>query len=140
MEHSWSMLSDREHLQDLARRLGQAWLEADISSLDQMLAGEYTHTDVSGRVLHRSEWLADAANPEKWLRAAAGNARPSMEFDDMTVEVLGIAAVITGGNTIHGARPTTDPIRLRFTQVWIVEGGVWKRRYFQAVQIAMQSA
>jgi hypothetical protein len=101
-----------------------------------MLASEYTHTDVTGRVLHRAEWLADAGNARSWQRAPEGNATPSIAFDDMTIEISGAVAVITGSNTIRSADPRAEPIRLRFTQVLILEGGEWKRRFFQATPIA----
>ncbi len=124
--------TDSQQVEKLVRQFGQAWLEADVSTLDRLLAREYTHTDVTGRVLHRADWLADAANAQKWLRAPEGNRKPSIEFEDVAVKMIGDSAVITGGNVIHSANPQAAPIKLRFTQVWIKEDGNWKRCFFQA--------
>lgn len=119
----------------LARRFGEAWLKADVKTLDALLAREYTHTDVTGKVLHRADWLADAGNAQRWLRGNAGGASPAIEFDDINVRVLGDTAVVTGGNTIRPADTKVAPMRLRFTQVWIKEDGQWKRRFFQATPL-----
>lgn len=127
--------SDAKQLDKLARQFGQAWLNADVQTLDHLLSREYMHTDVTGKVLHRADWLADAANAQKWLRAPEGDSKPSIEFEDMTVKLIGDAAVITGENVIHSANPQATPIKLRFMQVWIKENGEWKRRFFEATPV-----
>ena len=127
--------SDAAQVEARARRFGEAWLQADVKTLDSLLAREYTHTDVTGKVLHRAEWLADAGNAQKWLRGNAGGASPAIDFDDVKVQVIGHAAVITGGNTIRPADSKLTLLKLRFTQVWIKQDGQWKRRFFQATPI-----
>lgn len=127
--------SDAARVEALARRFGNAWLKADVKTLDSLLAREYMHTDVTGKVLHRADWLADAGNAQKWLRGNAGGASPAIEFDDVKIQVVGNMAVVTGGNTIRPADANLPPMKLRFTQVWIKEDGQWKRRFFQATPV-----
>lgn len=132
---SHAQQTDAEQVEARARQFGEAWLKADVKTLDVLLAREYTHTDVTGKVLHRSDWLADAGNAQKWLRGNADGRSPAIEFDDINVRVLGDTAVVTGGNTIRPADTKIAPMKLRFTQVWIKEDGQWKRRFFQAAPL-----
>ncbi len=122
-------------LLSLVRDFGNAWLKGDVATLDRLLAVEYMHTDVTGKVLHRTDWLADAANVQKWARPVTAQGEPSIEFEDMQVSFLGETAVITGGNLIRSANPQQPALRLRFTQVWVRERGEWKRRFFQATPV-----
>lgn len=134
---SFAQQSEAEVVKKLATNFGNAWLKGDIQTLDHLLAREYTHTDVTGRVLNRSEWLTDAANVEKWARSSETKGTPTIGFYGMEVKLLGDAAVVTGGNVIQPAG-SAPPLKLRFTQVWIKEDGQWKRRYFQATPIQKQ--
>ena len=127
--------TDLQIVDRLSRQFGQAWLQGDTQTLDHLLAREYTHTDVTGKVLHRAEWLADAANVQKWLRAPSGTKTPSIDFQDVELKLVGTAVIVTGGNVIRSANPNNPPIKLRFTQVWVKEDGGWKRRFFQATSI-----
>lgn len=127
--------SDAVQVEALARRFGEAWLKADVKTLDSLLAREYTHTDVTGKVLHRADWLADAGNAQRWLRGDARGASPAIEFYDVRVQVMGNTAVITGGNTIRPGDAKRPPMTLRFTQVWVKEDRQWKRRFFQATPV-----
>jgi hypothetical protein len=135
--HSFAMAQNpTSDLDKLVRVFGEAWLAADGAQLDRLLAREYTHTDVTGRVLDRTEWLTDAENAQKWLRSPHGTSKPSIEFEDMQIRVYGDVAVVTGMNVIHSANLKDKPMRLRFTQVWVKEDGEWKRRFFQGTQVA----
>jgi ketosteroid isomerase-like protein len=127
--------TDSDKLLSLAREFGNAWLKGDVTTLDHLLATEYTHTDVTGKVLHRADWLADASNVQKWARPVTAQGEPSIEFEDMQVTLLGDTAVITGGNLIRSADPKQPALRLRFTQVWVRERGEWKRRFFEATPV-----
>jgi Domain of unknown function (DUF4440) len=127
--------TDLQIVDRLSQQFGQAWLLGDTQTLDHLLAREYTHTDVTGKVLHKAEWLADAANLQKWLRAPGGTRTPSIDFQDVELNLVGAVVVVTGENVIRSANPKNPPIKLRFTQVWVKEGREWKRRFFQATSI-----
>lgn len=127
--------TDLRTVDQLSRQFGQAWLLGDTQTLDHLLAREYTHTDVTGKVLHRAEWLADAANVQKWLRAPSGPRSPSIDFLNVELKLVGTVIVITGENVIRSANPDNPSIKLRFTQVWVKEKGEWKRQFFQATSI-----
>jgi ketosteroid isomerase-like protein len=112
-------------LESSVRELGTAWGSRDLVSLERLLATEYTHTDVSGLVLHRADWLEQ-------VKARATTF--TVAFDDVRVSPLGEGALATGANRITGA--DGQVLDLRFTQLWVVEGGHWRRRAFEATLIA----
>ena len=58
----------------------------------------------------------------------------AVAFDDVAVTTAGDAALVTGKNRITGAGGAV--LDMRFTQVWIVEHGHWRRRAFQGTPIA----
>ena len=128
--------NDIHAVDQLAREFGQAWLRGDTKTLDRLLAREYIHTDVTGRVLHRQEWLLDAGNVQKWLRAPSGAGTPTIEFRDVEVRPIGGVVIVTGKNVIRSANPGNPPMSLRFTQVWVKEDKKWKRRFFQATRLS----
>jgi hypothetical protein len=127
--------SNAKQLDGLAREFGEAWLNADFAKLDHMLAHEYQHTDVTGKVFTREDWLSDAVDALRWLRPQDTNGKPSIGFEDMAVTFTGDSAVITGRQIIHSANTVTKPMNIRFTQIWIKEDGTWKRRFFQGTLV-----
>jgi ketosteroid isomerase-like protein len=112
-------------LESAVRELGTAWGSRDLVALERLIATEYTHTDVSGLVLHRADWLEQ-------VKARATTF--TVGFDDVRVSPLGEGALATGANRITGA--DGQILDLRFTQLWVVEDGHWRRRAFEATPIA----
>lgn len=109
------------------RDVGEAWGRRDVATLDRLLAETYIHTDVSGAVLGRAAWLA---------QVQARGTTVDIGLDDLEVTPVGDAAIATGRNrVVMGGRP----IDLRFTQLWIQEKGVWRRRSFQATIVPSPS-
>jgi hypothetical protein len=121
--------SERRSLDEAVKRFGEAWAVGDVHALDELLAPEYTHTDVTGQVLNRSQWLA-------YAKTRAGLAT-GIEFADLQTRMFGNSAIITGANIVRDAgedfpgAPGRN-FQLRFTQVWIKSGGRWRRTAFQA--------
>lgn len=111
-------------VQRLARELGEAWGRRDVAALDRLLASEYVHTDVTGAVLGRAAWLE---------QVRARTTTFAVDVDDVTVTPMRDAVLLTGRNRITGAKGVL--LELRFTQTWIQEGGVWRRRAFQATPV-----
>jgi hypothetical protein len=126
---------DAQKVEGLAREFGEAWLTGNGATLDRLLASNYTHTDLSGKVWHRADWLEDARNAQNWLRPPDAEGKPSLVFEDVEVELVAGAAVVTGKNVIRTASPKQPPIVMRFTQVWAKEKGDWKRQFFQATPV-----
>ena len=104
----------------------EAWAKSDTVSLAKLLANEYRHTDIWGKILHRQEWLTYAATPRK-ISDIAINDVEIFQYNDNI-------AIITGKMSYQfGEEKVTQEIR--FTQVWSNNAGQWKRVTFQATLI-----
>jgi 2-hydroxychromene-2-carboxylate isomerase len=119
---------DPDLLQKIAA-FGEAWATGDTAVLDRLLSPTYLHTDASGRLLRRDEWLAYAAS-----RARRDT---QITFQDVHVRMVSdTVALVTGVNVLNGpgARSPKDvsPLTIRFTQVWTRRDGRWLRESFQA--------
>ena len=108
-------------LLECVRAFGEAWARRDVAQLQSMLAPQYIHTDVTGRVLRRDEWLAYAATQPHGS---------TITFRDVEAVEYGGVGLVTGTNDIAGGSLGVNSIR--FTQVWIELDGEWKRVAFQA--------
>jgi ketosteroid isomerase-like protein len=115
-------------LDEAVRRFGEAWARGDVVTLETMLSPGYTHTDASGRLLDRSEWL-------DYVRQRQGRAT-EIDFRDVQTRIHGDIAIVTGINDLGGAgvRRASDSagLTIRFTQLWLFRDGRWLREAFQA--------
>jgi ketosteroid isomerase-like protein len=118
-------------LQASITRLGEAWAQGDLATLETLLSRTYTHTDVFGAFQDRAAWL-------RYVGARTGRAT-QIGFRNVETRVVGDVAVVTGINDVSGpgARSAGDQraLSLRFTQVWVRQDGKWLREAFQATPI-----
>ena len=104
----------------------EAWGKSDTATLGKLLATEYRHTDIWGKILHKQDWLTYAATPRKISDIAVNGAEILLYNDHI--------AVITGKMSYQfGEEKLAQEIR--FTQVWSNNNGQWKRTTFQATLI-----
>lgn len=110
------------------RRFGKAWAAGDTAVLEALVAPGYAHVDASGRPPRPRAWLAYAA-----LRTGRST---EVAFDELTVRHHGDLAIVVGLNRTDGAgtRSAIDTrlLAIRFTQVWVLQDGHWRREAFQA--------
>lgn len=85
-----SARSERE-LEKRIRQFAQVWAKSDVVALGRLLASDYLHIDIEGKVQNRDEWLAYAPSPRPVTR---------VEFEDAKIRLYGDVAVITGQNAI----------------------------------------
>jgi hypothetical protein len=69
----------------------------DLATLETLVAEEYLHTDIEGRVFPRSEWLSSVKSQIHGY---------TIRFHDLKAMVFGNIGIVTGANAIgDGARP-----------------------------------
>ena len=104
----------------------EAWGKSDTVVLGRLLADEYRHSDIWGKILHRQDWLTYAATPRKISDIVANDIEIILYNDNI--------AVVTGKMSYKfGEEKVTQEIR--FTQIWSNNDGQWKRTTFQATLI-----
>lgn len=128
------MANEITELEFAVQRLGEAWANGDLKTLEALLSPSYTHTDVFGALTNRAAWLA----------YAAGRAGRTTQISLQNVEIrrIGDTAIVTGINDVTGGggRNPGDkkPLSLRFTQVWMLRDGRWLREAFQGTPIGTE--
>lgn len=116
----------RQELLQKIQHFTEAWGKSDTVALGKLLAYEYQHSDIWGKILHRQDWLTYAAKPRKIS---------DIVTNDVEILLYNVnIAVITGKmNYKFGEEKATQEIR--FTQIWSNNDGQWKRTTFQATLI-----
>ncbi len=120
------MLSDveasgvTELLRDLEQRLATAWVKGDRSFIEQILADDWSVTDLTGRVLKKAEVLEEAfGSKDRQIT--------SMRIDEIDVRPFGDWAIVTGRTQAGGQyRGEVSEVSLRFTDVFAYRNGSWK--------------
>ncbi len=111
-------------------RFFKAFVEADATTLEALLADDYVHTNSNGGTLNKTRWLDYIRTRNAELKS--GRLRiDSYTNDDLKISVYGNTAVVTGRNQSRGAREgQAFSLELRFTHIWVKQAGQWRRAAF----------
>ena len=119
-----------ELLRGVEERLATAWVEGDRTFTEQILAGDWSVTDLTGRVLTKAEVLGEAFGSE-------GRKIVSMHIDDVSVRSFGDWAIVTGRTQAAGEyQGGVAEVALRFTDVFAYRDGDWRVIVSQATLIS----
>ena len=109
-----------ELLADIEERIATAWVNGDRSFIEQILAEDWSVTDLTGRVLKRAEVLEEAFGSKDRQIV-------SMRIDEVNVRPFGDWAIVTGRTHAAGAyQGETAEVPLRFTDVFANRNGRWQ--------------
>ena len=115
--------TEEAKIYDVVMKIGTAWSENNLDTLEKYIDKGYLHTDVSGKALSRSNWMNEVKE-----RKLNNVVYPGIEFKDVDIKVYDDIALVTGTNIFPG----NSIQKLRFTQVLKKENNIWKRLAFQA--------
>ena len=119
-----------ETLRAIEERLARAWVEKDKPFIEKLLADDWSVTDLTGRVLSKTEVLEEVFGSED--RKVV-----SMLIDDLTVRSFGDWAIVTGRTRAAGEyRGEVAEVLLRFTDVFVYRNSVWQVVVSQATLIS----
>jgi ketosteroid isomerase-like protein len=117
------------HLRAIEEQLAQAWMTGDRAFIEEILADDWSVTDLTGRVLTKTELLEEAFSSED-RRVAA------MQITDVSVRPFGDWAIVTGRTEAAGEyRGEAAEVALRFTDVFAKRDGRWQAVASQATLI-----
>jgi len=109
-----------ELLRDIEQRLATAWVKGDRSFIEQILADDWSVTDLTGRVLKKEEVLEETFGSKDRQIV-------SMRIDELNVRPFGDWAIVTGRTQAAGQyRGEVAEVRLRFTDVFANRNGSWQ--------------
>jgi len=119
--------SPREALIRLERRWVEALERRDAAAVGAILADDFVDTTYRGERRTRGEALAGLTSPQR--------APTTQELSDLQARVYGATGIVTGVNHVTGRNPDFSA-RLRFTDVFVRTGGVWKAVSAQETLVA----
>lgn len=106
-----------ETLAELQQTLARAWVTGDRTTIERVIAPEWTSTGPGGTVTTRAQVLAD-------VFGSRTHRIHQLEIDDVQVRVFGDAAVVTGRT--HGVGTVSGTgydVHIRFTDVFVRRSG-----------------
>jgi ketosteroid isomerase-like protein len=118
----------RQHL----REWDEAYQHRDAQKLAAFLADDFTLTDATGAVLNKGQYLMSIVKAPDFSRVT------SWASEDVTVQVNGDKAVVTGRSPVKGrGRGKAQAIagNYRFTDQWVRQQGTWKAKETRATRI-----
>ena len=118
-----------EILRSIEKRLATAWVKGDREFIEQTLADDWSVTDLTGRVLKRTEVLEEAFGSKD--RQVV-----SMQIDDISVRPFENWAIVTGRTQAAGEyQGEIAEVTLRLTDVFANQNGRWQVVASQATLI-----
>jgi ketosteroid isomerase-like protein len=113
-------------LRDIEEGLATAWVEGNRSFIEQILADDWSVTDLTGRVLTKSQVLDEAFGTQD--RRVV-----SMQIDNISVRPFGDWAIVTGRTQAAGEyQGEVAEVTLRFTDVFVNRNERWQAVVSQA--------
>lgn len=129
-------LQHEQEIKKLLDEFAQAFAQVDTAVLKSLIADDYVHTNLTGEVLNKAQWLERA----KMRRAdiSAGEFKIDYySYDDVRIRIYYNTAVVTGQATTSGLREGKEfKWNLRFTNVWVKREGRWQRVAFHDSNVA----
>ena len=111
------------------RRLNEdyvhAFLAADVARYRELLADDFSAVLATGRVIDRSEFLEQAAQPPGVV---------DFQLRDLLVRQYGDTAIVSG-RLIYKRRDKTQ-VQTRYVDVYVRRGGSWKVEWAQFTRMA----
>jgi ketosteroid isomerase-like protein len=109
-----------ESLREIEENLATAWVEGNRAFIEQLLADDWSVTDLTGRVLTKAEVLQEAFGSKDRQIV-------SMRIDDVSVRPFGDWAIVTGRTQAAGEyQGAAAEVTLRFTDVFAYRSGHWQ--------------
>ncbi|MGH7597056.1 MAG: nuclear transport factor 2 family protein [bacterium] len=129
-------LQHEQEIRKLLDEFAQAFAQVDTAVLQSLIADDYVHTNLTGEVLNKAQWLERA----KMRRADISAGKTKIEhysYDDIRIRIYDNTAVVTGQATTLGLQEGKEfKSNLRFTNVRVKREGRWQRVAFHDSNVA----
>jgi ketosteroid isomerase-like protein len=122
--------SVRNEILDLERQWDAAVLKGDLPFFERVMAEDFTHTNHSGEVRDRKQWLANHKPGQSPYEA--------LNTEDLRIRCYGATALASGRIRPRGTTSTGKEIQgeYRFMRVWVKREGTWQAAAFQSTRVA----
>lgn len=122
--------AQREKLEEALRVFNTAFETVDIETLDQMITDNYVHTNGSWEAFGKETWLGYMK--KRKAKTESGELLVSRyEMTDLNVEMYEKSAFVVARFITEGREGSTlFKKQIRVSNLWVIEGGKWKRAGF----------
>jgi ketosteroid isomerase-like protein len=123
-------ITDEQAVLNAANEYEDAWLHADVATLEKILNDTFTYTSPTGDIFTKEQDLANLKSGDLKYH--------SLTVDEAHARVYGDAAVIMSQTTVAGElKGQSFKGRFRGTGFWIKREGAWQVVAFHASEISM---
>jgi ketosteroid isomerase-like protein len=113
-------VTTEQTLAELQQTLAKAWVAGDRTTIESIIAPEWTSTGPDGTVATRAQVLADVFERH-------AHRIQQVEIDGVRVRVFGDAAIVTGRtHGVGSVSGTSYDVNIRFTDVFVRRGNHWQ--------------
>ena len=117
-------------IQDLEMRRFTAMVEADVATLESLLASDMTYSHSSGWTQTKSEFIGSIRSRELEYK--------EIKPDALQVRAYGSTAVVTGRAQVRTkSKGQENSLELRFLDVYVKRKGKWQMVAWQSARLAM---
>ena len=117
-----------EQLSQIENHLAKAWIDKDRDTINNILASDWTVTDIAGRVLSKAQVLQEFDSQDRQIESGS--------IEDIKVREFGDVAIVTGKTTLTGQyKGNRSTLVLRFTDVFVKREGHWQVVASQGTQV-----
>jgi ketosteroid isomerase-like protein len=129
-------LQHEQEIRKLLDEFAQAFAQVDTVVLQSLIADDYVHTNLTGEVLNKAQWLERAQMRRADISAGKFKI-DHYSYDDVRIRIYGNTAVVTGQAITTGRQEGKEfKWNLRFTNVWVKREGRWQRVAFHDSNVA----
>ena len=113
----------------------KAFERGDLITLDSLTTDNYIHTNGQSKAFSKEAWFKYLQGRKKDLESGKLMIK-RYELTEEKVTMYGTTAIFTGLITTAGIQDATSFERqLRVTNLWVKEGGTWKRAGFHDTRV-----
>jgi ketosteroid isomerase-like protein len=120
--------SDERQILALEEAWGRALEKEDRSTLERIVAADFTFIEPDGSIVDRSAYLADREHNPAQIH--------SFEISEMQVKILGDSALVSGLSTVdESIAGRRYNYQLRWKEMWVKNGNAWQVMAGQATPV-----
>lgn len=131
--------TDASSVETAVRQFAEAYRDGDVETVESLLADDYIHINSGAAPGDRDSYLAWNRTRAEYLKSGAWSV-DTYDLTELQVKLYKSTAIATGRVTATGVRDGTAwSSDVRFTNLWVMENGRWKRAAFHDAAVPVET-
>ena len=132
------MIAVEQQLRQAIKDFDEAAMRGDVAKIETLIADQYFHTDIVGKIQNKATWLEEYLKPIA-AQLKAGEMQWEVYFsDDIQVHAYGDDLAVAIGRWNLKRNSDRQILVGRFTHVWRKQPSGWQRVAYQATVISQK--